>query len=98
MVGKSTCGNGDTGSLKNATAPAAASPKVKSVVATGRRMKGVDGPISARLAGLALPAGPTRQANGDAVEPQIDHRRREQRQHLAHQQAADDGDAERVAQ
>ena len=43
MVGKSTCGSGDTGSLKKATAPAAASPMVRSVVATGRRMKGLDG-------------------------------------------------------
>jgi len=43
MVGKSTCGKGETGSLKNATAPAAASPNVSRVVATGRRMKGVDG-------------------------------------------------------
>src|SRR5665213_357356 len=42
IVGKSTCGNGETGSLKNATAPAAASPNVSKVVATGRRMKGVD--------------------------------------------------------
>ena len=41
MVGKSTCGSGDTGSWKNATAPASATPKVSSVVATGRRMKGV---------------------------------------------------------
>src|ERR1700753_4379932 len=40
MVGKSTWGSGDTGSLKNATAPAAASPKVSNVVATGRRKKG----------------------------------------------------------
>jgi len=42
MVGKSTCGSGETGSLKNATAPAAASPNVSNVVATGRRIKGVD--------------------------------------------------------
>jgi len=32
--------------LKNATAPAAASPKVSKVVATGRRMKGVDGSMA----------------------------------------------------
>src|ERR1700729_2139760 len=42
MVGKSTCGSGETGSLKNATAPAAANPNVSRVVAIGRRMKGVD--------------------------------------------------------
>src|SRR6201996_2740673 len=45
MVGKSTCGSGDTGSLKTATMPAAANPKVSSVVAIGRRMNGVDGSI-----------------------------------------------------
>jgi hypothetical protein len=43
MVGKSTCGSGDTGSWKKATAPAAATPKVSRIVATGRWMKGVDG-------------------------------------------------------
>src|SRR3974390_225321 len=54
MVGKSTCGNGDTGSLKNATAPAAARPKVRSVVPIGRRMNGVDGPMaSTQFAGGA---------------------------------------------
>ena len=40
----------------------------------------------------------TPDARGDAVERQVDHRRREQGQHLAHQQAADDADAERMAQ
>ena len=39
MVGKSTSGNGATGSNRNATAPASAIATVKSVVATGRRMK-----------------------------------------------------------
>src|SRR5580698_4024822 len=42
IVGMSTSGSGDTGSLKNAIAPAATSPNVSSVVATGRRMKGLD--------------------------------------------------------
>ncbi len=42
MVGKSTCGSGDTGSWKNATAPDAAIPKVSRMVATGRRMNGVE--------------------------------------------------------
>ena len=40
MVGKSTCGNGDTGSLVKAIAPAIAMPIVSSVVATGRWIKG----------------------------------------------------------
>jgi hypothetical protein len=42
MVGKSTCGSGDTGSFWNANNPASAIPNVKSVVATGRSMNGVD--------------------------------------------------------
>jgi hypothetical protein len=36
MVGKSTSGSGETGSNRNATAPASATPMVSSVVATGR--------------------------------------------------------------
>ena len=53
---------------------------------------------SPRAARRRRPAPASAQARGDAVERQIDHRRREQRQHLAHQQAADDADAERMAQ
>jgi hypothetical protein len=36
MVGKSTCGNGETGSTSNAMAPAMAMAIVSKVVATGR--------------------------------------------------------------
>ncbi len=39
MVGKSTWGSGETGSLGKAISPAMAMPTVISVVATGRRMK-----------------------------------------------------------
>jgi hypothetical protein len=42
MVGISTSGSGDTGSLKKAMMPAATNPNVSSVVATGRRMNGLD--------------------------------------------------------
>jgi hypothetical protein len=42
MVGKSTCGNGDTGSRRKAMLPAIATPNVNKVVATGRRMNGVE--------------------------------------------------------
>ena len=42
MVGKSTCGSGETGSLKNAKMPARAMPMVSRVVATGRAMKGAE--------------------------------------------------------
>ena len=40
MVGKSTCGSGETGRRRNATAPASAMATVSSVVATGLRMNG----------------------------------------------------------
>src|SRR6266436_5070729 len=42
IVGKSTCGSGETGSLKNAKIPASAIPIVSNVVATGRAMNGAD--------------------------------------------------------
>jgi hypothetical protein len=47
IVGKSTCGNGETGSRLNETMPAMASPQASSVVAIGRLMKGEDGFIAA---------------------------------------------------
>src|ERR1700761_4675574 len=40
IVGKSTCGNGDTGKPRYATMPASATPAVSKVVAIGRLMKG----------------------------------------------------------
>ena len=40
IVGKSTCGSGDTGSTVNAIAPAMPTAMVSSVVATGRWMNG----------------------------------------------------------
>src|SRR5580700_3619872 len=42
MVGKSTCGKGETGRTSKAIAPAMAMAIVSSVVATGRWMKGSD--------------------------------------------------------
>src|ERR1700690_4670071 len=49
MVGKSTCGSAETGSSLNATAPARAMATVRSAVATGRRMNGVDKLIASPL-------------------------------------------------
>src|SRR6202041_862192 len=46
MVGISTSGSGETGSLKKAMMPAATSPNVSSVVATGRRINGLERLIS----------------------------------------------------
>jgi hypothetical protein len=45
MVGKSTCGKGETGSCLKATTPAKATADVSSVVATGRRMNGDERPM-----------------------------------------------------
>src|ERR1700722_8158653 len=42
MVGKSTCGRGETGNTRNAIAPVMAIAVVSSVVATGRLMKGAE--------------------------------------------------------
>jgi hypothetical protein len=54
MVGKSTCGSGETGSSLKATSPESASPIVSSVVATGRSTNGWD-----RFMRGASPAGQT---------------------------------------
>src|SRR5579883_2632200 len=42
MVGKSTCGKGDTGSRRNAATPDNATAAVNKVVATGRLIKGAE--------------------------------------------------------
>ena len=42
IVGKSTCGKGETGRNRNATAPESAIATVKSVVAIGLLMKGAE--------------------------------------------------------
>ena len=87
--------------------PTRNSPIASSVVPTGRRMKGSE--IDAITASPrwrprpAAPAGPAvrHRLLDPAVEPverEIDHRRRVERQQLAQQQAADDGNAERKAQ
>ena len=61
MVGKSTCGNGDTGSRRNAIAPASATPNVSKVVATGRSMNAAEifmGCSFTARAGAARAGGP----------------------------------------
>src|ERR1035437_381506 len=42
IVGKSTCGKGETGRTLNAIAPTSVIPTVSKVVATGRRIKGAE--------------------------------------------------------
>src|SRR5262245_60290662 len=53
MVGNSTCGSGDTGSRRKAKRPERANARVRSIVATGLRMKGAEMFMAARRA-LAL--------------------------------------------
>src|ERR1700751_4084606 len=94
-------------------------PRLRSVVATGRRMKGSEGITSAvpwpprpswrvlrtAQAGRAHRArtfgsrgARARDASIETIEIEVDHRRREERQQLRQDQAADDRDAERPAQ
>ena len=99
IVGKSTCGSGATGSFENARTPAKAMPSVSSVVATGRLMNGAEMFIRPALVGSERRRRPAAgQPHRQAIEIEVDDRRREQREHLADDQAADDGDAERLAQ
>jgi hypothetical protein len=100
---QSTRGSGDTGRRRNATAPASAKPIVSSVVATGRSMKGDDnvcihGPLPERPRARRAAVRAARPPALQAIEGEIDDRRREERQHLAEDQAADHRDAERMAQ
>jgi hypothetical protein len=81
-------------------APHSATPSVSKVVATGRDEgrgdihagPSANGASSRRACARAAPA------RGNPVEGQINHRRREQRQHLADQKSAHDAHAQGVAQ
>ena len=98
MVGKSTCGSGDTGSTVNAIAPASATATVSSVVATGRCDEDARRVHAAPSGAAAAGSAPMREARAQIVEEDVDHRRGVQRQHLAEDQAADHRDAQRLAQ
>ncbi len=100
MVGKSTCGSGETGRRRKATAPASASANVSSVVATGRRMKGAEMfmALSRRLGGALPAAERPAPAGGEAVEREVDDGRGVERERLADDQPADDRDPERTPQ
>ena len=72
---------------------------VSSVVATGRRMNGAEMFMPDSGCGaLRADARLRRTRCGQPIEGQVDDRRGVERQHLAHDQPADDGDAERAAQ
>ena len=73
---------------------------VSRMVATGRAMKGAEiftpgGPRSQRLGLRRVTA---EGLLGDAIEGEVDDRRGEQGEHLAHQKTADDAHAQRMAQ
>src|SRR5262245_34696703 len=99
-----------TGRKRYATAPTSSRPTARSVVPIGRRMKcsekliaSLRGPLLRRLGllrqlELGLQSLRRAQPRLQAVHREVDHRRSVERQQLAQQQAANDGDAERVAQ
>jgi hypothetical protein len=85
IVGKSTCGSGDTGSNSKATAPASPTAIIRSVVAIGRRMNGAEMFTTDR----SLTAQPASADGGSAPRRsnQIDDRRGIERQQLADEQS-----------
>ena len=93
ITGMSMLGSGATGSRKKATMPASARPIVSK--RGGDRAADEEG---REIHGAGAPAASARNSAAEPVEIDVDHRRGEQRQQLADQQAADDGDAERMAQ
>src|SRR5689334_3973345 len=97
MTGNSTWGSGATGSIRYATMPASSSATLSRVVATGRWMNGPEmfTSVDHGLDGLGRPRPGPAEAAAEAIEGQIDDRRRVERQQLREEQAADDRDAER---
>src|SRR5947208_11985444 len=92
--------------MKKARAQTMLMLMVSRVVAPGLRMKGVEkfmaraswrgGLVAVALVGLAREIA--RQAAAEPGKRKVDHRGGEEGQHLADDEPADDGDAERVAQ
>src|SRR5579871_175185 len=86
IVGKSTCGSGDTGSKRKAAMPDSASAIASNVVATGLRMNGSEIFIASlrrnQFRSRAF-LGPPRETPCQAIEPQINHGSRVERQQLA---------------
>ena len=64
IVGKSTCGKGETGSILNAKAPARKMASVSKVVAIGRRIK-----LSEMFTPAAIGSGPSDESAGAANLP-----------------------------
>src|SRR5271169_1602933 len=98
ITGKSTCGSGDTGNCVYASPPASSSAIVASVVAMGRWIAGPETFMLVSHCLGRLTRAHVAERRAQSVEPQVHHRRRVQRQQLAEQQAAHDGDAKRPPQ
>src|SRR5262249_28397276 len=110
IVGNSTCGSGETGREKYATAPASATAIVRSVVPIGRLMNPEERLTrasrrrrSAAVRRSRRDRGPARRLPagdpaGQAVEREVDDRRRVERQDLREDESSDDRHAERLAQ
>src|SRR5438874_1260867 len=101
IVGKSICGSGATGNLKNAKRPARARPIVSSVVATGRSINGLDRLTSGSSnRALGIEGGPETLPHRppEPIEIEIDDRRREQGQQLTEDQTADNRHTQGMAQ
>src|ERR1700704_1005870 len=104
ITGKSTLGTEATGRFWYATPPTRNNPIASSVVPTGLLMNGPEidtialhplGGAGDRRAGRPGIRHRLLDAAVEAIQPEIDHRRGVEREQLAQQQAANDGDAER---
>src|SRR5690606_27290872 len=106
ITGKSMSGSGDTGSKPKLTPPSSRIARLISMVATGRAMKGAERfmasafqlPARRSCTNLLPRLVPPGETIAQPIEEQIDHRRGEQCQQLAEQQAADQHQAQRLAQ
>src|SRR5271166_2758866 len=100
MVGNSTCGRGETGSRRKASAPESARATVSRVVATGRRIKVSETAMrfDRRVVGEFYGSAARGPALGQAIESEEDHRRGIEGENLADDQTTHDGDAQRAAE
>src|SRR5262245_41194142 len=97
MTGNSTWGSGATGRRGYAMIPASRSPRARSEVPIGRRMNGAEMFMALVRRHRRRQRPGSRRAPeppGEAVEVEVDHGRRVERQHLREEEAAHDGDAE----
>src|SRR5215471_13555860 len=90
IVGKSTCGSGETGKRVNAIIPESARAMVNRDVPTGRVMKGAEMFILVRCLHIGLVPHRNRlprtlESSSEAVEREVNHRCRVQSKQLAEQ-------------